>query len=68
MVSDYEYLVEQREIISKAKEVIFGRREIKTAAEEMMSGDTDAIGKFLQQSKKNGEGGLRGFNSHDSER
>ena len=57
MVSDYEYLVEQREIIFKAKEVIFGRREVKTAAEEMISGDTDAIGKFLQQNKKNGKNG-----------
>jgi hypothetical protein len=41
MVQEYEYLVEQRAIIDKAKEVIFGKREVKTAVEEMMSGDTD---------------------------
>ena len=41
MVHEYEYLVEQRAIIDKAKEVIFGKREVKTAVEEMMSGDTD---------------------------
>tara|TARA_B110000285_G_C14852825_1_gene480767 strand:+ start:401 stop:694 length:294 start_codon:yes stop_codon:yes gene_type:complete len=57
MVQEFEYLVEQRAIIEKAKEVIFGRREVKTAVEEIMSGDTDAIGKFIDSNGSEAQGG-----------
>ena len=59
MVREFEYLVEQREIVDKAKEVIFGRREVKTAAEEIFSGDTDAIGQFIQQNRREGSSTAR---------
>lgn len=44
MQSEFEYLVEHQAVIEKAKQIIFGRREVKTQAEELLSGETDAIG------------------------
>jgi hypothetical protein len=31
--------------------VIFGRKEVKTGAEELFSGETDAIGEFIENNK-----------------
>jgi hypothetical protein len=43
MQAEYEYLIEHRAVVERAKQVIFGRKEPKTGAEELLSGETDAI-------------------------